>query len=83
MLGEACGHPVYYAWGYGGQIVYIVLDLGLTVVMKSDPDGPREGGHVQALHAILADRLVPAAEREGGAPARSMAGRIAGVAPAP
>ena len=62
-IGEARGHPVYYAWGYGGQMVYVVPDLALTVVMTSDADRPRDGAHVDALHALLADRIVPAAER--------------------
>lgn len=60
---EARGHPVYFAWGYGGQMVYVVPDLGLTAVMTSDDDARGVDGHVQALHAILIDRLVPAAER--------------------
>ena len=27
---QARGHPVAYAWGYGGQMIYVVPDLGLT-----------------------------------------------------
>ena len=57
-------HDVFYAWGYGGQMVFVVPDLRLTVVMTSDPT-PVEtrDGHVQALHALLADGFIPAAER--------------------
>lgn len=57
-------HDVFYAWGYGGQMVFVVPDLRLTVVMTSDPS-PVEtrDGHVQALHALLADGFIPAAER--------------------
>ena len=62
-IGEARGHPLYFAWGYGGQMVYVVPSLGLTVVMTSDAASRGVDGHVQALHAILSDRLVPAAER--------------------
>lgn len=61
---RARGHDVFYAWGYGGQMVFVVPDLRLTVVMTSDPT-PVEtrDGHVQALHALLADGFIPAAER--------------------
>lgn len=57
-------HDVFYAWGYGGQMVFVVPDLRLTVVMTSDP-APVEArdGHVQALHALMADGFIPAAER--------------------
>jgi CubicO group peptidase (beta-lactamase class C family) len=67
FIAAARGHPVYYAWGYGGQMVYVVPDLALTVVMTSDPDHPAgRDGFVQNLHALLADGIVPAAERGGG-----------------
>ena len=65
---EMRGHRVPYAWGYGGQMLHVVPDLGLTVVMTSDATAPgREAGHVQALRTLLADGIVPAAAR--GAPA--------------
>ena len=67
-IGEAGGHPIYYAWGYGGQMVYVAPDLGLTAVMTSDADARGVDGHVQALHALVGDVLIPAAER-GAAPA--------------
>ena len=54
------GVPVHYAWGYGGQFVYVVPALELVAVMTSDADSPREGGHNSALHALLDDHIVPA-----------------------
>lgn len=66
-LDEARGHPIYFAWGYGGQMVYVVPDLALTVVMTSDADVSRERGHIDALHRIVAERLIPAAEAGGSA----------------
>jgi CubicO group peptidase (beta-lactamase class C family) len=69
FIGTARGHPIRFAWGYGGQMVYVVPDLALTVVMTSDPAGTRDTGHIAALHALLADHIVPAAEAGSPAPA--------------
>lgn len=63
FLSEARGHPVRFAWGYGGQMVYVVPDLKLTVVMTSDPGGERDRGHIEDLHRLLAEGIIPAAER--------------------
>lgn len=44
-----------YAWGYGGQMLYIAPALGLTVVMTSDEDNPSaRNGYRDALHNLLA-----------------------------
>jgi CubicO group peptidase (beta-lactamase class C family) len=54
FLTEMAGHPVRYAWGYGGQMVYVVPDLGLTVVMTSGSDRPSaRSGHRDDLHALM------------------------------
>lgn len=63
FITEARGYPVRFGWGYGGQMLYVVPDLGLTVVMTSDPSGARDTPHVQALHRLLADGIIPAAEQ--------------------
>jgi CubicO group peptidase (beta-lactamase class C family) len=55
------GYPVHFAWGYGGQFIFVVPDLGLVVVATSDPDAPeRDHGHLDAVHALL-DGVVAAA----------------------
>jgi len=60
------GHPVYYAWGYGGQMLYVVPSLALTIVMTSDPTQPsRQDDYVDALHRLVADRIIPALEAQG------------------
>jgi CubicO group peptidase (beta-lactamase class C family) len=57
-------HEVFFAWGYGGQMVFVVPDLRLTVVMTSDPaPAQSRDGHVDALHALLDQILIPAAEQ--------------------
>ncbi|MDX3927705.1 MAG: serine hydrolase [Shinella sp.] len=49
------GSVVHFAWGYGGQMLYIVPDIGLTVVMTSDEDNPSaRNGYRDALHGVLA-----------------------------
>jgi CubicO group peptidase (beta-lactamase class C family) len=63
---QAAGHEVRFAWGYGGQMLFIVPDLALTVVMISDPTPrPRAESHVPALHALLDQGIVPAAAKGG------------------
>jgi CubicO group peptidase (beta-lactamase class C family) len=58
------GHRVYFAWGYGGQMIYVVPDLALSAVMTSDHTTPSgRSGYVRELHALLAGGIVPAAER--------------------
>lgn len=63
FIGTSRGHPLQFAWGYGGQMLFIVPDLKLTVVMTSDSSGARDNGHIAALHTLLDDGIVPAAER--------------------
>lgn len=64
FVGSTRGHRVYFARGYGGQMLYVVPSLALTAVMTSDPNAPGRGGHVDALHDLLAE-MIMAAERSG------------------
>jgi len=57
---DAGGHAVYFAWGYGGQFIFVVPDLALVVVTTSSADTDRERGHLDAIHALLAQEIVPA-----------------------
>lgn len=56
------GQRAYYGRGFGGQMLYVLPDLGLTVVMTSDPNPPSPGGtYLRQLHGLLERYLVPAA----------------------
>jgi len=58
-LRSAGPHPVNFAWGFGGQMVYVVPSLQLTVAMTSDPTTRGAAtGHVRALHALLDEDLI-------------------------
>ncbi|WP_235035226.1 serine hydrolase [Roseomonas sp. 18066] len=52
----------FYAWGFGGQMAHILPDLGLSVVMTSDPNqrSGGAGGHARALHELVEQQIVPA-----------------------
>ncbi|MGI6854958.1 serine hydrolase domain-containing protein [Mesorhizobium sp. 1B3] len=55
FLRNIAGQDVKYAWGYGGQMLYIAPAIGLTVVMTSDEDNPSaRNGYRDALHDLLA-----------------------------
>lgn len=53
-------YRVHFAWGYGGQFIFIVPELRATVVMTSTANGPREWGHLDALHELLDQYVIPA-----------------------
>lgn len=68
FIARLSSHPLYFAWGYGGQFIFVMPDLELVVVTTSAPTGPRDMTHVGAIYDLLATDIVPAAEAALRAP---------------
>jgi CubicO group peptidase (beta-lactamase class C family) len=66
------GHGVYYAWGHGGQFIFVVPALKLVVAATSAPsagEGRRE--HQRAIYDLMEQDLIPAADTNGFGTGRS------------
>jgi CubicO group peptidase (beta-lactamase class C family) len=55
--------PAFFAWGYGGQFIYVAPALNLVAVVTTDWQGL--GGAAPAIAdsalAVIVDHVVPAA----------------------
>lgn len=53
---------VVFAWGHGGQYVFIVPDLKLVVACTSDRQllPEEDEGYTEKIHTLLRDRIIPA-----------------------
>lgn len=58
------GHPTYYAWGYGGQFLFVIPDLDAVIVATSSPNpGAGRRRHRRELDDLIGCDLVPAVRR--------------------
>ena len=56
---QLAGHATFYAWGYGGQFVFLVPDLALVVVTTSSSNpGEGRGRHLRDIYRIVEDHIV-------------------------
>ena len=59
FIARAAGHAVYYARGYGGQMLYVIPSLALTIAITSDPNRPaRSFGYADQLHRLVTDKVM-------------------------
>ncbi|MGH8463281.1 MAG: serine hydrolase, partial [Pseudomonas sp.] len=56
---EMAGHDVWFAWGYGGQYIFVVRDLDLVVAITSDSlPGDSRRGHLSRIYSLVEDQVV-------------------------
>ena len=60
-------HKSFYAWGYGGQFIFVVPSLDLVVVTTSRTDVSRERrDHLGAIYDLVELQIVPAIDAVHG-----------------
>lgn len=64
FIATVADQPLYFAWGHGGQFIFILPELKLTVVTTSQADRPRDFEHLGAIFDLLRDTIVPSALTE-------------------
>ena len=63
---ELAGRKAYYAWGYGGQFVFVIPEARLVVVTTSRSDVSRERrDHLGAIYDLVEQQVIPAIESRG------------------
>jgi CubicO group peptidase (beta-lactamase class C family) len=59
---ELAGRPVFYAWGYGGQFIFIVPSLDTVAVVTSvSTPGSERRGHLGAVYDLIEEHVIPVA----------------------
>ncbi len=60
-LRELGGHRAYYAWGYGGQFIFVIPELDSVIVATSSPNpGAGRRQHRRQLDELIECWIVPA-----------------------
>jgi CubicO group peptidase (beta-lactamase class C family) len=67
-------YQTYYAWGYGGQFIFVVPKLSLVVVTTSSPNpGDGRRAHLTSLYSLVEDQIIPAVNQRNKDLARRLA----------
>jgi CubicO group peptidase (beta-lactamase class C family) len=54
------GYRTYYAWGYGGQFIFVVPDLELVVVTTSSSEVSNERrSHIRTIYDLVENYVIP------------------------
>lgn len=65
FIGAVRGQAHALARGYGGQVISIVPDFGLSIAITSDPTrSARSGGYFGDLMALIEGSIIPVAMSE-------------------
>jgi CubicO group peptidase (beta-lactamase class C family) len=59
-LRDIAGHHVAMAWGFAGQMIFIIKDLDMVVVMTTDTSDPNQVDEFDGTE-IIRDNVIPAA----------------------
>ncbi len=63
FITEMAGESAYYGRGFGGQVLYVIPALEVTVVVTSSPNPPSTGSrYLGQLKAVIEEQLLPAIE---------------------
>lgn len=52
------GHSTWFAWGYGGQFLFVIPSLKAVVVLTGDPDARSRGGN-EIIYDLMDEMIVP------------------------
>jgi CubicO group peptidase (beta-lactamase class C family) len=53
------GFRTFYAWGFGGQLIFLVPELDLVAVTTSSTAGGRDrGAHLGAIYDLVEDHII-------------------------
>jgi CubicO group peptidase (beta-lactamase class C family) len=58
---DLAGFRSYYAWGFGGQFIFVIPDLELVVVATSSTSTGRDRrGHLGDVYDLVEEQIIPA-----------------------